>query len=48
MQFRDDMYSLLFIANLKPKYKKDCEDKAQEEQDRMDAMMKRNKSYFKE
>ena len=27
LTFRDDMYSLLFIANLNSKYKKACEDK---------------------
>ena len=26
MVFREDMYSLLFIASLKPQYKRDCED----------------------
>ena len=36
MLFREDMYSLLFIANLKPKYKKACEEKAQEDEDKMD------------
>ena len=39
---------MLFIANLKPKYKKACETKAQEDEDKMEQILKDNKGYFKE
>ena len=48
MLFREDMYSLLFIASLKPQYKQDCEDQAQEAENKMDQILKKNKEYFKE